>query len=179
MKISKLILAGLAAAAMVAVAPRADAQKVGLYQLLSGTTTINTLATNQFIVGGVTNQLGNPAAYTPTGSNLVQTVGEYDYVGLTWKSSNPVGSTNGLVNLKVYKSFDNGATYEALPSFTYSYTPTAILGAGSFSTNVYLDVHGVSHLAFSLDNNTVGYITNVLLEVNCKANKVWVKPALQ
>ncbi len=158
---------------IIALAPAALAQTPGVTKLLvGGTTFMHTLTTNAFIFNGVTNQLGSPSLYPPTASNLVASVASYDNVGFTWQFSNPVGSTNGTVNVKVYKSFDNGVVYESTPSFVFTYTPPASAGAATWTTNANLSIAGVTHLGFSVDNNTVGDITNCLLEINDKMLKV-------
>lgn len=176
MKFTKYFFGLLAAVAMLAIAPRAEAQKAGVNNLLSGAV-LPTLTTNQFVTAGVTNQAGSPTGYTITSSNLVQSVGEYDYAGITWQYTWPVGSTNGITNLKVYESFDNGQTFGANPVFTYAPTPAAAGAPGTWTTNQVVDIHGVTHLAFSLDNNATGFISNVVLRVNLKAPRVTTTPA--
>ena len=175
MKFTKYLFLTICATALCT---SAFAQKAGLYTLLSGgTTTIPTVATNQFIIAGVTNQLGAPSADAITSSNLTQTVGEYNTAGLTWQFAYPAGSTNGAVTLFVYKSFDNGATYEASPSYTYTVTPAAP-GAGVWLTNMSITLTDATHIGFSVENKAVGYITNCLLKVNLKAARVISKTAV-
>jgi hypothetical protein len=182
MKPNRIFLALAFCLGLAAVAPRVEAQKAQVYTYLSGgNTIIPTLATNQFVVSGITNQFGSPTSYFPTASNMVATVAEYNDVGLTWGFVAPVGSTNATVNLKIYKSFDNGVSYESTPSFSYAITPTAINAAAGtvLGTNLDLSVPGVSHLAFSLDNNTAGYVTNVVLKLNDKSPKYGARAATQ
>lgn len=178
MKFNRFILALIALAVLAIAAQSALAQKSGLYNIVSGGV-LPTLTTNQIVTSGVTNQAGSTTSYTPTGSTFVQTVAEYDNVGLTWSFTFPTGSTNGVAHLSVYKSFDNGQTYEVNPSFTYVPTPTAALAPGTWTTNTSLSVAGVTHLAFSLDNNTVGFISNVVLRVNLKSPKYGAKASTQ
>src|ERR1035441_10406445 len=108
MKFAKHLFLTISATALCTTA---FAQKSGVYTLLGGgTTTMPTLTTNQFIVAGVTNQLGSPGSDTPSSSttnwsfNLIQNVSEYNSFGITWQFAYPTGSTNGAVTLFGYKS---------------------------------------------------------------------------
>lgn len=176
MKFTKLILL---TACVLAVATSAFAQKSGVYtQLAGGATAIPTLTTNQFVVSGVTNQAGAPASDSITSSNLIQTVAEYNSVGLTWQFTYPTGSTNGAVTLFIYRSFDNGVTYEANPGFTYAVTPVAP-GNGTWTTNLSIATTDATHLGFSVENKAVGYITNCNLKINLKSPKYGAKASTQ
>lgn len=171
---------------VIAATTTAFAQKAQVYTWLSGgTTTMNTLTTNAFVVAGVTNQLGNPTSDTPSSSttnwsyNMVQTVAEYNSFGLTWQFTAPTGSTNAAVTLFGYKSFDNGVTYESNPSIVYTMTPTALLVPLTWTTNLTVSCTDASHIAWSVENKTVGYITNVVLKVNLKSPKYGARSATQ
>jgi hypothetical protein len=162
MKFTKTILV----TAILAVATlTASAQKAGLYQTFNGGTTRLVAGTTNSIATGTNAavQYGLPG----TSTNIAQTVGEFDYVGLTWSFT---GSTNAT--LKLYKSFDNGLTYEANPSFSYS-------GSGTFATNASIDVHSVTHLGVVLANVGTLDATNHVLEFNLKSPKMLWKQATQ
>ena len=144
----------------------ANAQQAGVQVILSGgTMRVPALTTNVISVGLVsTNTYGLPG----TSTNLFQSVQEFDYVGLTW--SRATGSND---TLQVFKSHDNGVTFEAIPSFSY----TGPAASAAFETNITLDVHGVSTLGFVIKNAGNVDLTNTLLEVNLKLNKILTRYA--
>jgi hypothetical protein len=118
----------------------ARAQQAKVYEFLSGgTTTMPGGVTNQFVVAGFTNQLGSPTADAITGSNLVQTVAEFDNAGITWQFKGSNLTTNGNM----------------------------------------ASLLGVTHLGFSIENHTPGYLTNVLFKINLKSPKYLARPAGQ
>jgi hypothetical protein len=167
----RMILTTTAAlAAMFTLA--VDAQVAGVYPLITGNAGIPAQTTNEIIVNGNTIIYGNPG----TASNLVQTVSEFDYVGLTFSMAGTAATISAPVGVRVFQSKDNGFTFEPNPSYTFSVT-----AAGAFTNTVVtnLDVHGSSHIAFQVFNNTGGYATNVLLEVNLKSPKYGAKAATQ
>lgn len=146
----------------------ASAQSSGVYKVFTGGTTIfPASSTNKYVVGGVTNVWGAPGSAT----NTVQTVGDYDYVGLTWGFTGTATSTNDLL---VYKSFDNGVTFETNPSFTYT---NIAPGAAAFVTNASLDVHAVTHIAIVSRSRGTTDGTNQLVEFNLKMPRVQSTPA--
>src|ERR1039458_1974281 len=113
---SLLIVLGL-----LAITSPAPAQNVpGIYTFFSGVTlpgaTSNTY-TNAPGATGYTNTWGAQG----TSTNLLIAVSSCDYAGLTITGAGATTSTN-IVSL--YKSNDNGATFESTPSFSYtnSYT---------------------------------------------------------
>jgi len=169
LKFTKYFSALIAAVAMLAIAPRAEAQKVGVYQIFTGgTTRALALTTNDIALGLVsTNQYGLPG--TPT--NIIQTVGNFDYVGITWSFT---GGSNAV--LQVFRCKDNGLTFNTnSPDFTY--TSTAV--TPGWTTNATLDVHGDSHIAFVLQNKGTLDLTNLILSINCKSGTTYTKPATQ
>jgi hypothetical protein len=164
--------------ALSAMSFTVSAQDSGRYVLLSGgTTTLNAASTNAFVVAGVTNQLGNPAAMAITGSNLVLNVSEFDSVGLTWKETGVVATTNGTSRLQVFKSYDGGTTWETNAAYGYTNTtPASTTGAATYTQTQKLDTSGATHLAFSMDNNASSYFTNNYLVLNLKRPKVGTYP---
>jgi hypothetical protein len=155
------------------------AQEAKLYTIFSGNTETvfgtNGGAggwTNTVIIAGVTNQYGSPRAFTITVSNLMQKVYEFDNVGLTIKFNGITSTTNGNVNFKIYKSYDEGNVFELTPSFAYTFVTA---GAVSYQTNGNLSVSGVTTLGISFDNESSDYITNLLLEFKPKATKVMTR----
>jgi hypothetical protein len=153
-------------------APNAPAQPAGLHWVenaLSGGTSRVPASTTNVIANGLTstNIYGLPGTY----SNLCISVDEFDYVGFTWKYG--VGSN---ATVQVFKSMDNQVTYEANPSYSFSGPTTS---SGAFSTNALLDVHGVSHLAFVLQNASTIDESNAYLIVNLKSPKWGAKQATQ
>lgn len=161
MKFHRIFLAAAFCLGLAESAPRAEAQQAQVYQIIyGGTSRVPASTTNTVIVNVSTNTYGIPG----TGSNLVMQVAEFDYVGLTWTFT---GSTNA--SLLIYKSFDNGVTFNTNAADFNYLNQTA--GTGIFTTNAALDVHGVTHLGFGLQNRGVNDETNLLLEINCKSPK--------
>ena len=158
----------------------ASAQQAGVNTLLPGGNTIlRPGAFNNVVATGVsTNQYGSSTSYGTITSNLVQSVAEYDNVGLTWSFTGfGAGCTNAAVVLYVYRSYDNGLLYEANPGFTYSCTPGFGADTATFTTNLNLAVTSATHLAFSFSNTNTVAVTNVILKVNLKPAKVYTLPA--
>jgi hypothetical protein len=161
----------------VSICVAANAQQAGVITLLNGgTTTVQAGLTNNFIVSGTTNQFGSVWQAGITSSNLMQSVAEYNTVGLTWQFKGLADTTNAVIALKVYKSFDNGVSFEDNPSFTYSCTPAAP-GSVSWTTNQSITVTDTTTLGFTVENHCADYITNVVLKVNLKPTKVYSLPA--
>jgi hypothetical protein len=155
-----------------AFAPNAPAQQAGLHYVetsLSGGSSRIPAGTTNVIANGLTstNIYGLPSTIT----NLCLSVREFDYVGFHW--SYGVGSNAAVM---VFKSFDNGATYEDNPSFLFSGPATS---SSAFSTNALLDVHGVTHLAFVLQNASTIDESNALVKINLKSPKFGAKQATQ
>ena len=141
--------------------PAAAQSAPGLYGFLSGgTSQLPAATTNQTIVGTITNNFGNPG----TATNFVLNVGQYDHVGFTFTATGIAATTNVTVSL--YKSFNNGISYEANPSFTYA---NINIGAATYTTNADLDVHGVTHLALVTKIIGTGGTTNTYISLNLKA----------
>lgn len=174
MKFTKIFTAILAAMVVLLFLPSAQAQRSGINTVISSAAA-GTLTTNVYVVGNVTNQYGGPTAITNIYStNLIATVGDYDYAGITWQFTGVTATTNGNVVLRVFRSYDNGVTYEYTPGYTYTVvTPTATTGAGLYigsCTNI--DLHGATHIAFTTVNLAASYITNESLVLNFKIPKV-------
>lgn len=169
MKLTQLFLTATVA---IAAALTCDAQVAGVYPLITGNAGIPALSTNVIYVINGTNYFGNPG----TASNLVQTVSEFDYAGLTFSMAGTAATISAPVGVRVFQSKDNGFTFEPNPSYTFS-----VSASGAFTNTVVtnLDVHGSSHIAFVVFNNTGGYATNVLLEVYLKSPKYGAKAATQ
>jgi hypothetical protein len=74
------------------------------------------------------------------------------------------------VNLKVFRSYDGGITFEANATNAFAYTPPAP-GGQTWTTNGNIELKGVTHLAFSIDNNSASYLTNLNLRLNLKSVK--------
>ncbi|MEN6533361.1 MAG: hypothetical protein ABFD89_06840 [Bryobacteraceae bacterium] len=170
---SFLMIAALAAACTL---PAAAQNVPGLYTFTPGGTAAQLGATtNQwtFTTGTgtnavtITNIFGAPG----TSSNFVMNVSQCDYAGFTWSCTGIANTTN--VTVKLFKSFDNGNTFEAVPSFVYG--PLNI-GAASFKTNASLDIHGVTHLALVTEAASYAGPTNQLIELNLKAPLVLTVP---
>ena len=149
----------------------ANGQIAGVYPigtLNGGINRILAATTNTAAVGlSSTNTYGLPG----TSTNLVQSVAEYQTVGLTW--SYGAGSN---ATLQVFKTFDNGTTFEANPSFSYS-GPAA--SSAAFSTNVSISVTDCTGIGFVLKNASNLDLTNVLVEVNLKLTKLYQLPGHQ
>jgi hypothetical protein len=150
------------------------AQDSGVKVLLSGgTTTLNAASTNAFVVDGVTNKLGNPASMTITSSNLVLNVSEFDNAGLTWQETGVVATTNGTSRLQAFVSRNGGSIWETNAAYAWTNTtPASTTGAATYTQGGNMDLRGVTHIAFSMDNNAASYFTNNTLSVNLKRPKV-------
>lgn len=150
--------------------PPVQAQDAGLYTAVSGgTLVLPSGSTNTVWVYALTNGVQNGVITTNryglpgTSSNLTLNVSDYDYAGLTFGLTGTATSTNSLL---IYKSFNNGTTYESVASFQYlNIAP----GAAAYATNASLDIHGVSRLAFVLQSSGTTFGTNILLQMNFKA----------
>jgi hypothetical protein len=179
MKFTKLFRAvALGIAVALASAATGMAQNIGLYSpgdiSASGvlvfpaatTNTFYTYATTNGVQNGVivTNSYGTPSITAGSNTNLLSLpVADFDYCGLTFALTGTATSTNAL---SIYKSFDNGNTFEATPTFSY----TAIApGAAGYLTNASLDIHGVTTLGFLVKSSGTTFGTNALLEINLKA----------
>jgi hypothetical protein len=162
---SVLILLGLLIAS-----PPAHAQAVpGLYSFLSGgTSQLYQNTTNQSIVAGVTNNWGAPG----TSTNWVMNVSQCDYAGFTFTATGVSAQTTN-VSVALYKSFDNGNSYEALPTFSYT---NINIGAATYTTNAALDIHGVTHLALRTSVLGTAGTTNTFITLNLKAPAIYSTP---
>ena len=180
MKLFKLlftvIMLGLFAA--LALPTIATAQTVpGLYQFQSGgNVVIPAASTNVYYIYATTNGVptGVVTTNTPglpgTSTNNILNVSQFDYAGLTITLTGTATSTNSFY---LYKSFDNGATYEANASFQYlNIAP----GAAAYTTNAALDVHGVTQLALVSTSTGTTYATNAAVKLNCKSALILTTP---
>jgi hypothetical protein len=153
-------------------APVTHAQTAGKHYIgtLSGTP-VRVLAssTNTVAIGLTsTNIYGLPGS---TNQLLVQSVSEFDFVGFTWSY---LSGSNATV--QVFKSYDNLATFDAIPSYSFSGPATS---SGAFSTNAVLDCTGVTHLAFVVLNPSTIDETNAYLSVYLKSPKRGAKQATE
>jgi hypothetical protein len=173
MKTRLNIFAALTIAAIAfAVEPTAKAQPASKHYIgpLSGTPVrVLALSTNAVTIGLTsTNFYGLPGS---TNQLLIQSVSEFDNVGFTWSY---LSGSNATV--QVFKSYDNLATFDTIPSYSFS-GPAA--SSGAFSTNAVLDCTGVTHLVFVLLNPSTIDETNAYLTVNLKSPKWGAKQATQ
>src|SRR5664279_4438242 len=107
----------------------------GLYAFFSGVT-LPGASSNQYTTSTSTNTWGAQG----TATNFTISVASCDYVGLTITGAGAT-TTSNLVTL--YKSYDNGATFDATPfSYAQSFTSGTVT-----TTTASLDVHGMTHLA--------------------------------
>ena len=166
------LLLGLLATLALPTVSRAQTVP-GLYQFQAGgNVVIPALTTNVFWVYPTTNGVPTGVIITNTpglpgsGTNLVLNVSQFDYAGLTITLTGTATSTNTFL---LYKSMDNGATYEA--NATFQYTNIAP-GAASFTTNAYLDLHGVTQLALVSKSTGTTFATNALVELNLKSSLI-------
>jgi hypothetical protein len=178
-KIASILFGLVLALAMVLPV---QAQKAGVQTLLGGGNSIlPATTTNLFVAtGSATNQFGAPQTWTMTSSNLTMTVAEFDNVGLSWHFTGfSSGATNATVVLRVYKSYDNAATWDVIPSYIYSITPGNADGTTPLGTNANLSCTGATHIGFEVENNVAVLETNVQLRVNLKSPKYGARQATQ
>lgn len=178
MKLNKWTLALFALLALIFTVPSALAQNTGLYSAIGGgAVVIPAGTTNKVYVYTLTNGVPNGTITTNTygnpgtATNLTLNVQDYDYAGLVFTFTGTATSTNDLL---VYRSYDNGATYEANAGF--SYTGLAP-GAATYVTNALLDVRGVSRLAFVIKSAGTTYATNAAIKLNLKAARLQTSAA--
>lgn len=188
----KLITKLLAVAALTCLAlADAQAQNNGLYAPLGNggimvlpgqsTNVILTYATTNGVPTGVitTNIFGIPS----TTSNLTMAVSEYDYNGVTVSWLGNTGSTNGVIGVQIFRSYNNGASFDPSPAFTLTNIPAATAGATAVLIATNLDVHSVTTLAFNVLNTapnatpSFGWVSNFVFTVNLKAPSVKIQPA--
>ena len=142
----------------------ATAQTVpGLYTFFSGSG-LPAASSNQYTNSTSTNTWGIQG----TSTNFLINVSSCDYAGLTITGAG-ANTTSNLVTF--YKSFDNGATFESTPTFSYAQSFTA--GAVT-TTTASLDVHGVTHLALVMGPVGSAAITNAAIKLNLKAPLVYM-----
>jgi hypothetical protein len=172
MKPFRIIAAFILALIALAFADCARAQNAGLYQAFTGgTIVLPSATTNTAYIYQLTNGVQNGVISTNvwgapgTSTNLVLNVSEYDYVGFTWSLTGTATSTNDIL---IYKSFDNGGFWEATPTFSYTQVP----GAAAGGTNVSLDVHGVTSLAFVSRSRGTTSASNNVVELNLKSPRL-------
>ena len=149
----------------------ASAQEARVYTiggLDGGDAVIPASKTNTVYFDSSTNIWGN----ANTSSNLTLTVADFDYVGLTYSQTGTATSTNIL---SIFKSMNNGVTYEANASYSYTVAP----GAAAYATNALLDLRGCTHIAFTIRSTGTTAATNALLQVNLKAPKTQTRPAIR
>jgi hypothetical protein len=167
-----VLLIGLFAA----IAPPADAQIAGIYPAVSGGAIVfpaNT--TNTVWVYTLTNGVPNGTITTNTyglpgtATNLALSVANYDYTGFTWAFTGTATSTNSLL---IYRSKD-GVNYEQNASFQYL---NVAPGAAAYTTNVTLDIHGDSSLAFVLKSSGTTFSTNNAVSLNLKSPQLFTLP---
>jgi hypothetical protein len=137
---------------------------------INTTNTFFTYATNGAVAN--TNTFSSPGGILSANTNLLMfNVSEFDYCSITFGLTGTATSTNSLL---AYPSYDNGATFAAVPILQYlNIAP----GAAAFITNSVPDIHGVTHLAFVLRSTGTTPGTNALGEITFKSNKVATRQA--
>lgn len=187
-KLSELLKLGIGIAAVCAclmLAPDVEGQASGTYPIFGNTGVTNLTAipvntTNQFwtfVTNGAiatTNTFSSPGGILSANTNLlVFNVSAFDYAGITFGFTGTATSTNSFL---LYPSYDNGATFAAVPILSYlNIAP----GAAAFITNSSVDLHGVTHVAVVIRGTGTTYATNALGEITFKANKVQTRQATQ
>ena len=162
----------------ISLCTAAMAQSAGVYTLIAGgTANLPAVSTNIVYPTLTTSNLyGLPG----TASNLVQSVAQFDYAGVTLQYVGTIDTTNVAVGVLVYGSANNGVAWDSTPRWALTnITLAASATTGYTSTTVTnLDTHGLTSLAFVPYNRTaVGIATNFLLQVNLKSPKVYQLPA--
>ena len=155
--------------AIVALSLSATAQNVpGLYTFFSGVTlpgATSNIYTNAPGATGYTNVWGAQG----TSTNFLISVASCDYAGLTITGAGAT-TTSNLVTL--YKSYDNGATFDATPfSYAQSFTAGTVT-----TTTASLDVHGMTHLALVMGPVGTGNVTNASIKLFLKAPSSYAFP---
>jgi hypothetical protein len=160
--------------AILAALVTADAQPITLGNLQGNAAVIPVNSTNTFWpASGITNSYNVPNAATYTPNLLSVNCSEFDKPGVTFAFTGTATSTNGIA---VYRSYDDGHTFEAVPGFS----ATGIApGAASFITNFVIDATGATHIAFKVTGTGTTASTNALLEVRLKRPKYGAKTATQ
>ena len=134
-------------------------------------------STNTFtnLVSGATNFSGNTAGIAITSSNIIVDVHNYDNIGWTYSDTPGGGAmSNAYRGFQVFRSYDKGATFEAVAFGTYTNTNSA---AGlPWVTNGNWNIPGCSALGFSFyDTVTNGFQSNVIFELYLKRPKYDVR----
>ena len=139
----------------------------GLYAYFSKGT-LPASSSNQYTTSTSTNTWGAQGSTT----NFLINVSAFDYAGLTITGAGSSTTTN---QVSLFKSFDNGATFESPASFIYglSYTSGTVT-----TTSASLDLHGVTHLALVMGPVGAASVTNASITLNLKSPWVYATPPL-
>jgi len=173
----KLLKTLLVTVAIFAAVGSAFAQRAATYTLggLNGSTAVIPAgSTNTFNPTATsTNSFNVPNGATFTTNLLSLPCSEFDKPGVTFAFTGTATSTNSI---SVYRSYDDGRSYEASPTFS----ATGIApGAASFITNAVIDATGASSIAVKITGTGTTSSTNALLEVKLKSPKYGMKPSTQ
>jgi hypothetical protein len=177
MKMKTLKQFVIAAVITLGIAFTASAQKAQTYTLAGltgGTAVIPIASTNTFNpTSASTNTFNVPNGATFVTNTLSLTCSEFDKPAVTFAFTGTATSTNSIA---VYRSYDDGRSYEAVPTFS----ATGIApGAASFITNAVIDATGASSIALKVTGTGTTASTNALLEVRLKSPKYGAKAATQ
>ena len=163
------LLALLITGGLLAATAPVPAQNVpGVYTFFSGVT-LPGASSNQYTnapgATGYTNTWGAQG----TSTNFLISVASCDYAGLTITGAGAT-TTSNLVTL--YKSYDNGVTFDATPfSYAQSFTSGTVT-----TTTASLDVRGMTHLALVMGPVGTGNITNAAIKLFLKSSAIYAIP---
>lgn len=169
--VEKLIVAGLIGLATLASPVKSIGQVPGVYTVLQSavfpqnTVNVYNLGTNSYVNG-----------IPGSGSNLTFNCSGYENVGLALTMTAPTAATNGAVGILVYRSMNNGASFDQNPYWTFTFNN----GSPGNTTN-YLTTNLVTTscttLGFVTTNATGCYETNIMLTANLQAKTTQYLPA--
>lgn len=160
--LSVAVLTVCAILAILAIAPNAGAQVAGNYSttFVGGTSSLGAATTNTYVMGYVNGTNAN----APT-----LNCSEHPDVGLIVYYAGTTAFTNGNFKLSVFRSYDNGNTYETTAFTNISIALPTVGGAGTTNETVFdLRVPNANQLAIGSIGNTcaAGYATNVYVNWN-------------
>ena len=116
-------------------------------------------------LNGGTNNVLNAATNT---YSITQVCGEFDHVGFV-VSALGSGAGTGNVLFKFKRSYDNGVTYETVPSVVVTHV---LNGAAQVVTCADITIYNDTHLKLSsIENTNSIYITNVIAKFGLKSPK--------
>lgn len=174
----------IATAALAVSVFTAKAQTSGVYFFagftgLGGTNTLPALSTNYYQTNYVWTQLDlgyhESGFGTVPGSPFIMCE-EFTNIAITLAAVCPSNFT-GTVPFRFAKSFDHGATYEAVPSVVI---PLTFTGTNRAETSVLAEMIAANELALVDAENTNAFsLTNLYGVVNFKAGKVATRQAVR